>query len=196
MTVAELLTTKVRCALGEQLYRYASESTIERMVEDGFLAKRSGLVRWPLLTLTEPLDAWLAGDPPSWRGDPEAISYRAQSRWWGRGARMRTVLVATPRLAKITGGVATGEIRSPLQLTHDIHLLECLALLSPAAIEAMEGEDYLRSTGWARRKKVPDAMTTIGDARFAIEFGGSYGKDRVAEFQDWAVSQNLSYVMF
>lgn len=194
--VVELLTVCVRCALAEQLCRYVSASTLERLVEDGFLATHTALVRWPLLSITEPLDTWLADDHPSWRGDPNSLSARAQARWHDVATRLMPVYVATPRGAKVTGGVATGQIRQPLQVTHDVHLLECYAALSPEAQATWEGEDHLRSTGWGRRRKVPDAITTIDDARFAIEFAGSYGADRIREFQDWAHDQGISYVLF
>ncbi|MBX9625673.1 MAG: hypothetical protein K2X82_17865 [Gemmataceae bacterium] len=194
--VADILATKVRCALGEQLDEWASESTLDRMVSAGLLAKIPALVRYPLLKIEEPLDVWLPDDHPSWRGDPEKLAYQAQSRWRDLGTKLATAFVATPKLARRTGGVATGEIRQPLQVTHDVHLLECWRALSAEARDAWEGEDHLRANGWGRRRKVPDALTTIDGQRFAIEFAGAYDADRVREFQDWCLRERLPYVLF
>jgi hypothetical protein len=166
------------------------------MVDEGLLARIPALVRWPLLRIAEPLDVWLPGDHPSWRGDPEAIAYRAQSRWRDLGTKLTSAFAATPKLARRTGGVATGEIRQPLQVTHDVHLFECYRALGDEARQHFEGEDYLRANGWGHRRKVPDAITTIDGQRFAVEFAGAYDANRVREFQDWCLRESLPYVLF
>jgi hypothetical protein len=193
-SAAEILTIKVRCALPEQLDE--SPSTLARLVDDGLLARIPALVRWPLLKIEEPLDVRLPGDHPSWRGDPEKIAYQAQSRWRDLGTKFTTAFVATPKLARRLGGVGTGEIRAPLQVTHDVMILECYRTLTAEAQMNFEGEDYLRATGWGRRRKVPDAITTIDGQRFAIEFAGAYDAERIREFQDWALREKLPYLLF
>jgi hypothetical protein len=194
--VADILTVKVRCALEEQLTEWASASTLSRMVEEGLLARIPALVRWPLLKIEEPLDVFLPGDHPSWRGDPEKLAYQAQSRWKDLGTKLTTAYVATPKLARRIGGVGNGEIRAPHQVTHDVTLLECWCALSDKAREYWEGEEYLRANGWGRRRKVPDALTTIDGKHFAVDFIAAYDADRIRQLQDWCLREHLYYVLF
>jgi hypothetical protein len=161
------------------------------MVQDGLVDKQPALTRYPLLELDSPLDAWAVGMPRHFRGDPEAISYQAQKRWANLGTRLVSVYVATPLLTKREGGVARGS--KPLQVTHDLHLFQIFKSLSSQAQAAWQGEDYLRATRrFGRRQVIPDAL--IGN--IMCDFLGAYEASRIAELQDFAMRNELSYVLW
>jgi hypothetical protein len=194
--VADLLTTKVRCALEEQLRRRLGQSTINRLVRDGWLAKHSVLVRYPLAPMAEPLDIWRAGDPPAWQADPEQLAAKAKARWADRAARLMVVYVATERLAKSSGGAGDGTIKQPLQCTHDVHMLEVFDSLTRAAKARWQGEELLRSTGWEKRKKVPDAIIRWDSETFAVDLIGDYPATAVKDFQLFCLEEALSYLLY
>lgn len=195
--VAELLTLRTRCALPLQLCHYVSAATVERMVADGRLAKRTALVRWPLPDLREPLAVRLPGERPEWQTPAAAIAEAAERRWQAVGTKVVPLYLATAAAAKLTGGAATGELRHPLQAGHDLVVTSLYLAQRPEVRAGWVGEDMLRAVlGWDRYDKVPDAVVTglPGVGPVAVELvGSSYGAARVAAFQRFCVERDLAY---
>lgn len=196
-SILTLLTHKARLLVSEQVAEVVSRRILDRWVESGILARLPALVRWPLPDLREPLAVRLPGDRPEWQTPAAAIAEAAKRRWQAVGTRVVSVYLATAAAAKLTGGVATGELRHPLQAGHDLAVTALYLAQRPKVQTGWVGEDLLRVVlDWDRYDKVPDAVVTglPGVGSVAVELvGSSYGAARVAAFQRFCVERNLAY---
>lgn len=195
--VLGLLTHKTRVLVPEQVASFVSRQTLDRWVTAGILARVPALVRWPLPELREPLAVRLPGERAEWQTPAGSIAEAAERRWQAVGTKVVPLYLATQAAAKLTGGVATGELRQVLQAGHDLALTSLYLAQRPEVCAGWIGEDMLRTTlGWDRYDKVPDAVVTglpdIGPV--AVELiGSSYGAARVAAFQRFCVERDLAY---
>lgn len=190
----EILTHKVRVATADQLRDRASKSTLRRKVKERWLAQFFPLVK----------DPGLSGPPMAWhrpREDrfsqrpPQDIVREARERWESSAAKTVPVYVATPAAAKHMGGVATGELRQPLQVSHDLRVTSVYLFQNPAVRAAWKGEDLLRAEGMVGL--VPDALIDIDGQRWAFEIiGESYTTERVRELQQYFVREGWGYQLY
>jgi hypothetical protein len=141
-----------------------------------------------------PLVTWQPGQPAPHFGQ---VSYRLQSRWDRRAVRSVAALIATERAAGLYGGKARGELKHPLQATHDLGTAAVWLSLkrqAPAWAEAWRSEDLLAHTR-GDGEKLPDAFI-VDEAEqvvWVVEFGGSYSPERVEEFHDDCAARELPY---
>jgi len=164
---------------------------LHRLADKGFLLPVTVSAR-PLPPLRQPICEWHPGDPSP---DFGQIAYRLQSRWTQPTRRMAT-WIATPRAAKLLGGVGHEQLNNPVQAGHDLGVAAVWLRLretSPAWAEAWQGEQL-----WAeqrRGEKLPDAFIvgTGGNPICVVEFGGTYGSDRVEAFHVDCARRNLPY---
>lgn len=144
------------------------------------------LIETPLLT-------W---QPESPEPDFGQVAYQLQSRWKGRAVRSTTAYIATDRAAQLYGGTLRGQLKSPLQATHDLGVSAIwlqLARQAPEWADAWRSEDLLAHT--RRGEKLPDAfiVNQAGETAWVIEFGGSYDPTRVLAFHEDCTVRNLPY---
>lgn len=140
-----------------------------------------------------PVVTWQPGHPNPPFGQ---IAQRLQHRWTRQAVRSLTAYIATDRAAQLYGGKARGELRHPLQATHDLGVAAvwlCLHHQAPAWSEAWRGEDLLAHT--RRGEKLPDSFILDGGGEpvWVIEFGGSYDTGRVQEFHEDCAGRELPY---
>lgn len=132
--------------------------------------------------LLQPVVTWRAGDPaPNY----EAVAYQLQSRWKSSPVRPCSAFIATERLSQLYGGRNRGELKHPLQATHDLGVAQIWLHLHahyPEWAAAWRSEDLLAHT--RRGEKVPDAfiVNATEEVCCVIEFGGAYSAERVREF--------------
>ena len=147
----------------------------------------------PFLPLSAPVVAWNPGD-----GDPDfgAVAYQFESRWT-TPFRTVTAYVASEQTASQRGGFGGG-LKQREHATHDLHVAELYLRLfrdHPALAEGWAGEDARKAQGLELFEKLPDAVIfdSKGTARLAIEFGGRYPPERVAEFHEHCKERRLPY---
>jgi hypothetical protein len=123
------------------------------------------------------------------------VSHQLQTRWRYRSLRPTVVYTPTDRTIVQFGG----RPRSPMlltQVTHDLGVtavwLRYVKQNTPLTSLWM-GEDILAPT--RIHQKLPDAamVDLHGEPTLLIEFGGSYGAERVADFHDDAAARGLAY---
>lgn len=136
----------------------------------------------PLPELVKPVATWRSGDVAL---DYEAVAYQLQVRWKSTPVRPCSAFIATERLAQFYGGRNRGELKHPLQATHDLGVAQVWLQLHnnyPEWAQAWRGEDLLAHT--RRGEKVPDAFIVNASEEVCcvIEFGGSYSAERVRDF--------------
>jgi hypothetical protein len=124
------------------------------------------------------------------------IAYRLQNRWTRRAVRSLTAYVATDRTAQLYGGKARGDLKRPLQATHDLGVAAvwlCLHHQAPPWSEAWRSEDLLAHT--RHGEKLPDSFIIDGEGEpvWVIEFGGSYDAARVQAFHEDCAGRELPY---
>lgn len=192
-----MLTHKARVLASQQAEGRVRRRALDYWIDTGLLVRVSAVARWPLPELREPLAVRLPGDRPEWQTPAAAVAETAERRWQAAGAKVVPLYLATPAAAKLTGGVATGELRRPLQAGHDLLVTSLYLAQRPDVQAGWVGEDLLRVTlGWDRYDKVPDAVVTglPGIGPVAVEVvGPSYGEARVASFQRFCVERDLAY---
>lgn len=149
------------------------------------------LTAHPEVELLEPLATWQLGLPVP---DFESLS-RVLSKRFGEPERTVDCVFATTEAAAVVGGSAGRAMRDS-EATHDIHLsavyLRMRAEL-PTRARSWQGE-------WGLPKghgvKVPDAMVRDGKFDTAIEFGGSYSAEKLAEFHAFCAKRRLGYELW
>ena len=140
-----------------------------------------------------PFVVWKPGQPVP---DFGRIAYQLQSRWQRRAVRSVTAYIATQHAVQLYGGKARGELKHPLQATHDLGVAAVWLRLHAHAPEwaaAWRGEDLLAHT--RRGEKLPDGfiVNDAGATTWVIEFGGAYDRARVLDFHADCASRNLPY---
>jgi hypothetical protein len=202
--IVSALAAKIRMLAFETILRGwwpSSESAktnarrrLSDLIEAGLLIRERAFAK-PLLPLGEPVFRWKPGDDAPAFGE---LSWTLQKRW-SEPAREVTVYLATRRAASIFGGRADGRIKNPSQVTHDIHLGALyLKLLrdAPSLAAGWIGEDILAPT--REHQKLPDAILhdAEGKPRLAVEFGGSYPRERVQGFHEDCAARSLPYELW
>ena len=167
-----------------------------KRLADNRLIQRSIVLARPTPVLDSPLLKWIPGES---RPNFGQIAYCCQARWRLRPARQCVVWFATETASQIYGGVARGELKHPMQATHDLGVAAVwlrLQQVVPEWATAWRGEDLLAHT--RRGEKIPDAF--IVDERdrvtWVIEFGGSYTAERVEAFHDDCASRDIPYQLW
>ena len=172
-----------------------SRRRLKRLADNRLIQRSIALAR-PTPPLDGPLLKWAPGEPTP---DYGQIAYRCQSRWRLRPARQSVVWFATETASQIYGGVARGEMKHPMQATHDLGVAAVWLRLQQAAPEwakAWRGEDLLAHT--RRGEKIPDAFIVDECERvtWVIEFGGNYTAERVEAFHNDCASREIPYQLW
>lgn len=157
------------------------------------LVRRVTVSARTLPPIEAPVVTWQPGHPAPHFGQ---VAYRLQHRWRRRAVRSLTTFIATDRAAQLYGGKARGQLKHPLQATHDLGVAAvwlCLHRQAPAWAQAWRSEDLLAHT--RRGEKLPDSFILDGEGETAwvIEFGGSYDAGRVQDFHEDCSSRELPY---
>lgn len=146
--------------------------------------------------LESPLASWRPGDSVPNFGQ---VAYRCQVRWRHRPVRSCTAWLATEKTAQHYGGVRRGELKNPVQATHDLGVAAVwlrLRQVAPQWAAAWRGEDLLAHTRIG--EKLPDAFIVNHQEQvvWVIEFGGGYDADRVKAFHEDCAQRDLPYQMW
>jgi hypothetical protein len=146
----------------------------------------------PLPELMEPVVRWQPGQSePS----PDRVAFQLQSRWKFRALRPTVVYFPTEKTITQFGGRARSQIKLT-QVTHDLGVTAVwLRYTQQDSSKSVMwvGEDILAPT--RIDQKLPDAalVDQHGEPKLLVEFGGSYGPARVAEFHNDAAARGLPY---
>lgn len=197
------LSTKVRFFTLDQIAdswwstsnsgRRAARTTMTRLAAQGLLAGRQ-LPAHPELPLDSPVHEWEPGAPAP---DFGALAYRLQARWT-QSLTTLTIYHATRKTASRFGGYG-GDMKFPLQATHDLHVsriyLRLLKDAPDAAQEWVSEETLSRTLRPKRGDKLPDAALVHPDGgmRLVIEFGGAYDRARVEKLHRYCACQGVPY---
>ena len=143
--------------------------------------------------IESPLTVWQPGETPP---DMGRLAYQLQSRWQRRPVRTMSASIATGRAAQLLGGKQRGELKHPLQATHDLGVAAIwlnFHAQAPEWAEAWRGEDLLAHT--RQGEKLPDGfiVNEAGETVWVIEFGGAYDTARVQEFHEDCARRSLPY---
>jgi hypothetical protein len=146
--------------------------------------------------LTSPIATWQPGEPTP---DFGSIAHVCQQRWKRRPTQACVVWIATEKAAQLFGGVRRGELKNPIQATHDLGVAAVWLRqreIAPRFAKAWRGEDLRAHT--RRGEKLPDAFIEDeeGKVTWVIEFGGGYDTERVQDFHDDCASRGLPYQLW
>ena len=146
--------------------------------------------------LDRPVATWRPSAPVPNFG---AVSHQLQSRWQSLPVRPSAAFVATDHAARLLGGRNRGELKHPLQATHDLGVAQVWLELHATALawaDAWKGEDLMAET--RRGEKCPDAfiVNTMDQVVCVIEFGGQYHAERVREFHEDCARRDLPYQLW
>jgi len=196
-TLLESLTSRVRVLtlaqiadlLGD-LVGDQTQALAAAMEAQGLIERRVVLAR-PALRCSAPLVSWRPGDELPEFGK---AAYRLKSRW--REPVEPTEIVQASRLAASRyGGALGGRWPRASETTHDVSLAgvflwHCQHRPEDAACWVPEAQLYAEGRGLQGR--LPDAVIRRGGKEICIvEFGGSYGKQKLAAFH--AEMRSLPY---
>jgi hypothetical protein len=187
----DILTLKARVATPVQLREVASKATLDRKVKERWFAKYLPLAKFD--PLPGPPLAWAFPGDSRWaKRPPEVIIAEAKARWESLTLKTWPVYVATEHAAKHTGGIGNGEIRQPMQVSHDLYVTTVYLHQEKKIRDAWRGEDLLRADGWDGI--VPDGFAVVDGMPLAFEIvGESYTADRIMEFQNHCYREGWGY---
>jgi hypothetical protein len=163
-----------------------------RRLELAGLLKSEVVYAKQLPHLTHPLASWSAG-----QGLPEfgQLSHVLRTRF-RLPARSTRIYVAA-RAAAIRYGGSCERWPRRSETTHDLGLAQvCLELMTreTGLTGKWISEGLIVSRGTTRGQKVPDALIHEPNGKqTVIEFGGEYGKQKLAAFHTDCVRRNRSY---
>lgn len=148
----------------------------------------------PEITLVEAAVTWRPGDAPP---DFARLSHQLTSRW-NEPAAPTELVIATPRGGGWLGG---GGGRRPRrsEVSHDIALT---GLYLRWAVQCRQtGDEWvsearLRKMGFGEHARLPDAMVRNGDRWTAIELGGAYSADKLADFHRFCAARTIAYELW
>lgn len=164
-----------------------------RLLVDVDLLQRITVHARTLPVIDRPVAVWHADQAaPS----ADKVAQALQSRWRRRAVRAQTAYIATARAGQLFGGRARGELKNPLQATHDLGVAAVwlhLDVHEPELADAWIGEDLMAHT--RSGEKCPDAFIVedSGNVRCVIEFGGAYDANRVRAFHQDCADRALPY---
>jgi len=146
----------------------------------------------PLPEIIEPVVRWQPGQTTP---DADYVAYQVQSRWRFRALRPTVVYFPTPKTIAQFGGNERSQTKLT-QVTHDLGVTAVwlrYAAQDSNTTAMWIGEDILAPT--RIHQKLPDAalLDQKGEPKLLIEFGGSYGPERISDFHDDAAARGLPY---
>ncbi len=146
-----------------------------------------------LPNLPQPIVVWRPGQESP---DYEAVSWQLQSRWQSLPVRPCCAYIATEKARQQFGGRGNGELKHPLQATHDLGVAQVWLQLrdtAPQWAEAWRGEDVMAHT--RAGEKCPDAfiVNERDEIVCVIEFGGAYQAERIRDFHEDCATRSLPY---
>lgn len=187
-----LLTTQARFATADQVATVcgvnvpAANRQLERLAKAGWIESATVIVRRPKLHRPMMSDA----DPTS---KVASVAWALETRWANTEPEAIRIFWATVRTAQIYGGRFSG-IKQPLQLEHDLLLLDVFSLYRKDGFEVLwQTEDQLRSVAFEFAGKVPDAAVSTGLGWTVIELGGQYSCERLSEFVTAMTRMGLAF---
>ena len=168
--------------------RSRAKRTVEELAVEDLLHVRRVLSR-PIELLKAPLLRWQHGDQePDFESLARQLHGRAK-----QPARMVKIIFATPRSVALFSRHGLPTIKLT-QMTHDLHVSEVfLHYRRRGETNAWRSEDQLPAD-WPIRER-PDAVLcdVNGDIVHAVEYGGDYPAERLAELHDGLSWAGLSY---
>ncbi len=198
--ILEALTRRVRVFSIEQLARAwwpdskrptaRAQARVRALNVGGFVQIQKGAAH-PEIQLTAPLTSWTPNDT---RPDFGALAYRLQSRWTEHPV-MLTCVSATAKAARVFSGHG-GRFPREVERTHDLHLTAVYLLYrrqKPEVLGGWQHEDDIRRARGRNVERLPDVILDRALGRLAIEFGGSYGKQKLIAFHEYCEAQSLPY---
>lgn len=201
-TILKALTCKVRLLTQRQLADFFWKGSLPnarrrmKWLRANGLVERVVLIARLITALSGPLATWEPGQPPPNFG---AIAHQAQVRWRRTPARSCVTWVATEKAAHLFGGVRRGELKNPLQASHDIGVAAVwlrMKQVDPRWARSWQSEDMLAHT--RRGQKIPDAFIVDDERRvvWVVEFIGEYDRQRVQAFHEDCESRGIPYQMW
>ena len=197
-TLAEKARLLGQSQIADHWYRGERTNARRRMqrLAVSELAQRVLVMARPLPPLAAPLASWRPGEAPPQYGH---VAYLCQERFRLRPVRQCSAWIATDRTAHLFGGVRRGELKHPLQATHDLGLAAIWLRLREVAPEwaaAWRSEDLFAHTRVG--EKLPDAFIVDANDHVAcvIEFGGTYDSQRIEEFHRDCAMRSLPYQLW
>lgn len=191
MLVLNMLLWHVRVArMGELVRAYrtttvtnasAARRRVRELVAAGLIQYAKVLCR-PVLRLERPLYCWSpVGGPPAFDRSSE-LAWRLEKRWSDVALKPACVYFAGKKAINLFGGVATGSVKSYLQLSHDCQVswVYCRYLESdPDLAATWVSEDA--ATEHVYRQRRPDAVLhdSMNRPVLAVEIGGFYGPEKL-----------------
>lgn len=199
-----VLTQKVRLLSLRQIAEHwfggdvaNARRRLRQLTQAGLLTRFDVAVR-PTPPLQDPVAVWQPGLPAP---DVGRTAQVLRWRWMHRPVRLCATYIATAKTANAFGGKARGELKRPLQATHDLGVAAIwlrLRVVSPQLAAAWRGEDLLAHTRRGPGDKLPDAflVDAAGEVVSVIEFGGSYDAARVQAFHADCARRQLPYQLW
>ncbi len=146
----------------------------------------------PVLQLAQPLVIWSDGQKSA---DFAKLAYQLANRW-PNPHRHTFVATASKRAGNRFGGHG-GRVPKRVEMTHDLHVgavYLTLRQIRPDDASRWISEDEFDARRQKRPgDKLPDAVLDFGDRFHAIEIGGIYDKQKLADFHSWCAASGMSY---
>jgi len=198
LTILEALSLRVRLVglrqLADALWFGHIANTrrrLRRLVAAGLIRRDAAPAR-PLPEIVAPVCTWQPGTP-----EPDAgqVSFCLRSRWAYTALRPTVVYLPTEKTMEHFGG-RLHHRQISTQVTHDLGVAAIwlwFQVNEPCLAAAWSGEDMFAQD--RRGETLPDAaiLGVDGEPITMIEFGGSYGPSRIAEFHDDCAMRGLAY---
>lgn len=206
LEILEALTKRVRVFTLSQIARTwwntsadsdsVAGSRLQRLATENLIHLERASAH-PELALEIPVATWKPGDCEPNFG---AISYRLQSRWSSHP--VLTACVSASKLAATRFGGFGGRPPREVERTHDIHLSHVYLRYRLEHPELLSTWVYEEETKFERRlsegkpkfgEKLPDVFLRAGADVRVVEFGGAYGKDKLAAFHGYCKERQYPY---
>ena len=145
----------------------------------------------PELELLSAEAFWEEGMSPP---DFGLVSYRLMKRW-NRHPVMTTLVSATPACASLFSGHCC-RVSREVECRHDVHLSQVYLLYRlrhPSLLPFWVFEERLRNERGRSTEMLPDALIRSQSVVRALEFGGSYSKDKLQAFHDYCAAKRIGY---
>jgi hypothetical protein len=200
--ILDVLVHQVRLLTVSQLGRtwwsgtkFASKSAQARMrqLEVAGLIEVFSVLAHVEIPLYAPVAVWRLGEaPPDFGG----VAYQLQHRWHRIPVQQTSCVVATSVAATHFGGQGGRRPRESEQ-THDIHMSAVYLFhreRDPGIRQTWVHESAIMENRLKRKgQKLPDALLLRPGGAHAVEFGGTYSKDKLHAFHSYCQQQQLSY---
>lgn len=145
----------------------------------------------PEIPLTSPMVVWDRCQP---KPDFGAVAYQLQARWKEHPVAT-TCIIASQTAARMFSGHG-GRFSRAVERTHDLHhaaVYLLYRLRTPELLDGWKHEEEIRQNRGRNTGRLPDAILEVAGERRAIEFGGSYSKQKLMAFHAYCERQSLSY---